>query len=138
LRGAQWREFEDLDSAQPLWRISATRIKGDKSRKAEVGGDHLVPLAHQSVELIFLIHNSSGGNDLVFPSTRHPHWSMSENAIVYLLNRAGSHGQHVPHGFQSAFSTIMNEWANRHENNSDRKIIDLMLARVPKEQTEST
>jgi integrase len=137
LRGAQWWEFEDLDGAQPLWRIPAGRMKGDKSRKAEIGGDHLVPLAQQSVELLFLIHNLSGGNELVFPSTRHPHRPMSENAIGYLLNRAGFHGQHVPHGFRSAFSTIMNEWADRHGNDSDRKIIDLMLAHVPKDQTES-
>jgi integrase len=137
LRGAQWWEFEDLDGAQPLWRIPTGRMKGDKSRKAEVGGDHLVPLAGQSVDLLFLIHRLSGGNELVFPSTRHPHRPMSENAIGYLLNRAGFHGQHVPHGFRSAFSTIMNEWADRHGNDSDRKVIDLMLAHVPKDQTES-
>lgn len=137
LRGARWWEFEDLDGAYPLWRIPAARMKGDKSRKAEQGGDHLVPLAGQSVELLFLIYNLSGGNELVFPSTRHPHRSMSENAIGYLLNRAGFHGQHVPHGFRSAFSTIMNEWADRHGHDSDRKIIDLMLAHVPKDQTES-
>ena len=137
LRGARWWEFEDLDGAQPLWRIPAARMKGDKSRKAELGGDHLVPLAGQSVELLYLIHNLSGGNELVFPNTRHPHRPMCENAIGYLLNRAGFHGQHVPHGFRSAFSTIMNEWADRHGNDSDRKIIDLMLAHVPKDQTES-
>jgi hypothetical protein len=61
---------------------------------------------------------------------------MSENAIGYLLNRAGFHGPHVPDGFRSAFSTIMNEWANLHGNNNDRKIIDLMLAHVPKDQVE--
>jgi hypothetical protein len=61
---------------------------------------------------------------------------MSENAIGYLLNRAGYHGHHVPHGFRAAFSTIMNEWAERHGKDHDRKIIDLMLAHVPKEKVE--
>jgi integrase len=61
---------------------------------------------------------------------------MSENAIGYLLNRAGYNGRYVPHGFRSAFSTIMNEWANRHGNRDDRAIIDLMLAHVPKDQIE--
>lgn len=56
---------------------------------------------------------------------------MSENAIGYLLNRAGYHGHHVPHGFRAAFSTIMNEWAERESKEHDRKIIDLMLAHVP-------
>ena len=136
LRGTHWTEFEELNGAYPLWRIPAARMKGDKSRKAEIGGDHLVPLAPQSVELLSLIHRLSGSNELVFPCARHPHRSMSENAIGYLLNRAGYHGRHVPHGFRSAFSTIMNEWANRHGNESDRAIIDLMLAHVPKDQVE--
>lgn len=35
---------------------------------------------------------------------------MSENALGYLLNRAGYHGRHVPHGFRASFS-IVNEWA---------------------------
>src|SRR3546814_1224889 len=61
---------------------------------------------------------------------------MSENAIGYLLNRAGYHGRHVPHGFRAAFSTIMNEWAERQGKKHDRKIIDLMLAHIPKERSE--
>lgn len=60
---------------------------------------------------------------------------MSENAIGYLLNRAGYHGHHVPHGFRAAFSTIMNEWAERESKEHDRKIIDLMLAHVPTERS---
>ena len=52
------------------------------------------------------------GGELVFPGSRHGHRPMSENAIGYLLNRAGYHGRHVPHGFRAAFSTIMNEWAS--------------------------
>jgi hypothetical protein len=61
---------------------------------------------------------------------------MSENAIGYLLNRAGYHGHHVPHGFRAAFATIMNEWAERHGKDHNRKVIDLMLAHVPKEKVE--
>src|SRR3546814_21003956 len=61
---------------------------------------------------------------------------MSENAIGYLLNRAGYHGRHVPHGFRATFSTIMNEWAERQGTKHDRKIIDLMLAHIPKEKIE--
>ena len=56
---------------------------------------------------------------------------MSENAIGYLLNRAGYHGHHVPHGFRAAFSTIMNEWVEQHGKEHDRQVIDLMLAHVP-------
>jgi len=42
------------------------------------------------------------------------------NAISYLLNRAGYHGHHVPHGFRAASSTIMNEWAEREGKDHDR------------------
>jgi len=136
LRGARWEEFEDLDGPQPLWRIPAFRMKGDYERKADADGDHLVPLARQSVDVLRALWPFTGAYDLLFPSTRHAHKPMSENAIGYLLNRAGYHGHHVPHGFRAAFSTIMNEWANRDGQKDDRQIIDLMLAHVPKEKIE--
>lgn len=136
LRGARWSEFEDLDSPRPLWRIPAARMKGDLDRKEEIDGDHLVPLASQSVAVLRALWPLTGAGGLLFPSNRHPHKPMSENAIGYLLNRAGYHGHHVPHGFRAAFSTIMNEWANREGKEGDRQIIDLMLAHVPKEKVE--
>jgi hypothetical protein len=37
----------------------------------------------------------------------------------------------VPHGWRSAFSTIMNERAAELERDADRMIIDMMLAHVP-------
>jgi integrase len=57
---------------------------------------------------------------------------MSENAIGYLLNRAGYHSRHVPHGWRATFSSVMNE-ANRN----DRQVIDLMLAHAPDDKTEA-
>lgn len=137
LRGARWDEFENLDGRKPLWRIPAARMKGDHDRKEEVDGDHLVPLARQGVAVLRALWPLTGDCDLLFPSTRHMHKPMSENAIGYLLNRAGYHGHHVPHGFRAAFSTIMNEWAERHGKEHDRKVIDLMLAHVPREKVES-
>ncbi|WP_141521692.1 tyrosine-type recombinase/integrase, partial [Novosphingobium sp. PC22D] len=136
LRGAEWAEFEDLDGKLPLWRIPSARMKGDRDRKEEVGGDHLVPLTPQAVAVLRAIWPLTGGGPLVFPSNRHAHRPMSENAIGYLLNRAGYHGHHVPHGFRAAFSTIMNEWAERNGDPHDRKVIDLMLAHVPKDKIE--
>jgi integrase len=56
---------------------------------------------------------------------------MSENAIGYLLHRAGYHRRHVPHGWRATFSTLMNE---RHR--ADRQVIDLMLAHAPKDKVE--
>lgn len=136
LRGARWVEFENLDESEPLWRIPSARMKGDLDRKEEIGGDHLVPLAPQSIAVLRALWPLTGRGDLLFPSNRHGHRPMSENAIGYLLNRAGYHGYHVPHGFRAAFSTIMNEWAERNGRKHDRQIIDLMLAHVPKEKVE--
>jgi integrase len=136
LRGAEWAEFEDLDGKLPLWRIPSARMKGDLNRKEALDGDHLVPLPPQAVAVLRAIWPLTGGGPLVFPSNRHAHRPMSENAIGYLLNRAGYHGHHVPHGFRAAFSTIMNEWAERHGDPHDRKVIDLMLAHAPKDRVE--
>lgn len=136
LRGARWSELEDLNGPAPLWRIPTARMKGDQERKTELGGDHLVPIAPQCMEVLRALWPLTGSGPLLFPSNRHAHRPMSENAIGYLLNRAGYHGHHVPHGFRAAFSTIMNEWAEREGKKSDRQIIDLMLAHVPKEKVE--
>ncbi|GAY19635.1 integrase [Sphingobium fuliginis] len=131
LRGAEWWEFEDLNGKEPLWRIPTARMKGDLDRKEEMRGDHLVPLTPQAIAVLRALHPLTGEGRLLFPNNRHSHRPMSENAIGYLLNRAGYHGHHVPHGFRAAFSTIMNEWAEREGKEHDRKIIDLMLAHVP-------
>ncbi|GLK77436.1 hypothetical protein GCM10008171_26900 [Methylopila jiangsuensis] len=58
---------------------------------------------------------------------------MSENALGYLLNRAGYHRRHVPHGWRTAFSTIMNE-----RFRPDREVIDMMLSHGPKDEVEAS
>ncbi len=57
---------------------------------------------------------------------------MSEYAIGYLLNRAGYHHRHVPHGWRATFSTVMNE-----AYPAERNVIDLMLAHAPRDKTEA-
>jgi integrase len=124
LRGARPEEFEGLDTDAPAWRIPAERMKMKR--------EHIVPLSRQALDLIALARGQIGRGGLLFPSVRHAHRPMSENAIGYLLNRAGYHGKHVPHGFRSAFSTVMNE-----RFPADRAIIDLMLAHAPKDKVEA-
>ncbi|MDK4807309.1 MAG: integrase arm-type DNA-binding domain-containing protein [Novosphingobium aromaticivorans] len=143
IHGARWDEFEDLDGEEPLWRIPAHRMKGDVDRKAEEDGDHLVPLAPQAVAVLKAMMPLTGDLELIFPSDRHVHRPMSENTLRALLIRAGYYQRHVPHGFRSAFSTIMNERVERawreagHATASpDRAIIDLMLAHVPANRVE--
>ena len=123
LRYAEWSEI-DLDAAEPLWTIPAARMKGDLGRKS--GEPHIVPLAPAAVECLTQLRALTGAGKLLFASIRHAHKPMSENAIGYLLNRAGYHGRQTAHGFRATFSTIMNE-----RFPADRAIIDLMLAHTP-------
>jgi integrase len=120
LAGARWSEFEDLDGSEPLWRIPASRMKGDKERKAETDGDHLVPLARQAVDILRVLRTLTGHLPLCFPSDRHVHRTMSENTLRALLIRAGYYQRHVPHGFRAAFSTYMNEHLKEQGKGDDR------------------
>lgn len=52
LHGARWDEFEGLNGLAPLWRIPAALMKGDRDRKEEIDGDHLVPLTAQAVAVM--------------------------------------------------------------------------------------
>jgi len=137
LRGAVWSEIEGLDLSdqtygpfKAVWRIPAARMKGDLRRKDEADGDHLVPLTVQAIDVLITLFTISGGGEMMFPNSRHVTKPMSENALGYLLNRAGYHHRHVPHGFRASFSTIMNARAKRLKN-GDGDVIELMLAHVP-------
>ncbi len=132
LTGTPWTEFDSLDLDEPVWRISAARMKLRLHQKDDEARDHLVPLPRQAVETIEAIRALTGRGPYVLPNGRSAHKTMSENALGYLLNRAGYHHKHVPHGWRSTFSTVMNE---RHP--ADRAIIDLMLAHTPKEKVEA-
>ena len=93
--------------------------------------EHLVPLSRQAVETIAAVRPFTGRKPILFPNVRRPDQPMSENAMGYLLNRAGFLHRHVPHGFRSTFSTVMNE-----RFQADQKVIDVMLAHVPENKTE--
>jgi len=101
MRAAQWTEFENLDGAAPLWRLPAERMKAER--------EHIVPLAPAAVDVLAALRLLTGRCPFVFPNIRHAHKPLGENAVGYLLNGAGYHGRHCPHGFRTAFSSIMNE-----------------------------
>lgn len=126
-----WSEFDTLDPERPLWQIPATRMKLRTHLKDDEARDHLVPLSRQALETIQALRSLSGRGPFVVPNGRSAHKPMSENALGYLLNRAGYHHRHVPHGWRSTFSTVMNE-----RFKADRAVIDLMLAHVPKDKVE--
>jgi integrase len=144
LRAAVWSEFEGIDwdspepelAEAPLWRVPSARMKLVLERKDDEEFEHLVPLSRQAVQALAAIRPLTRRLKLVFPSNRHLHRPLSENGIGYLYNRAGYHGRHVPHGWRAAFSTIMNERAERMKRAGDRAVVDLMLAHVPTNKVE--
>lgn len=122
-----WAEVAGLlEAVDPVWTVPAARMKLRLAHKDDEARDHLMPLAAQAIDVLRAAKVLSGRSLYVFPNARHSHRPMSENALGYALHRAGYHGQHVPHGWRSTFSTAMNE---RYP--ADRQVIDLMLAHMP-------
>ncbi len=111
-RLAAWKEFEDLDGPEPLWRIPEERMK--------MGREHLVPLSPQALELVRQIRRLSNG-ELLFGSMEEP---MSQNTMIFALYRMGYHSRLTVHGFRGMASTVLNEagW--------NRDWVEMQLAHV--------
>ena len=119
LRGMRWDEIDG-----DVWSIPSQRMKMKKG--------HRVFLSSQAREILNEVKNFSGNSPYVFPGDRSILKPMSENAMGYLINRAGYKDIHTPHGFRASFSSIMNE-----KYPEDRSIIDMMLAHSPKNMVEA-
>lgn len=143
VRHMEWGEISGVDWGNPssdvseaLWTVSAEKIKQELHLRSDEAFDHKIPLAWQAVETLRAVRLLTGKAPFVFPNARSGTVAMTENAIGYLYNREGYKGRHVPHGWRSSFSTIMNEQAERELGTdlrllADRLIIDLMLAHTP-------
>lgn len=112
VRGMRWDEVDDLDGAEPLWRVPAARMKLTRAKKGEGRFDHVVPLSAPAAELLRDIANLHRGDadlhGLVFPGAA-GNAPIGEGAIRALVIRAGFGTRHVPHGWRASFSTILNE-----------------------------
>jgi integrase len=115
LIGARWAEF-DLDSGR--WNIPAERMK--------MRTPHIVPLVQQSLEVLEMLRQLTGSNDLVFPGDRNLSKPMSNNTILKALERMGYKGAMTGHGFRGLASTILHEQGYQHEH------IELQLAHAPR------
>lgn len=125
-------ELEDLDGKAPIWRIPAAKMKLILRHKQDEAFEFIIPLSRQAVDVAKAALRFSAGGPFVFPSQRHAHKPMSENAISVMYRRFPEFaGRHVPHGWRSTFSTVMNERAVAMDRPEDRAIIDLMLAHKP-------
>src|SRR5262245_9815081 len=102
LRAAQWSEFENLNGAEPLWRVPAERMKMKR--------EHIVPLAPQVVALLRELRGLPGSDrsPFLFPSPS-LEGCMSYNTMLYALYRMGYHSRATVHGFRAMASTALNE-----------------------------
>jgi integrase len=112
LREMKWTEIEG-----DVWSIPAKRMK--KSR------DHAVPLSTQALAIIAKLRARNRGSEFVFPNDRRLDRPMSENAVLYLIDRMGFGGRMTGHGWRTVGST----WAN--ENGYSADAIEKQLAHEP-------
>ncbi|TCP33295.1 phage integrase family protein [Sphingomonas sp. BK235] len=133
LRMAEKHEFEELDGAEPIWRVPAAKMKLGVERKRDAAFEFVVPLSRQAVETVKIAIAFSGKDNpgLVFRSVRNSRKPISDSTLSKAYREAGYSGVHVPHGWRSTFSTVMNELAKDRGQDGDRAVIDLMLAHVP-------
>ncbi len=143
VRHMEWNEISGIDWGNPLsdscdalWIVPGEKMKQELHLRTDEAFDHKIPLSRQAVETLRGVRLLTGRARYVFPNARSGTEPITENAIGYLYNREGYKGRHVPHGWRSSFSTIMNEQAERELGAdlrllADRLIIDLMLAHTP-------
>lgn len=106
IRFANTAEFERIDHADPLWRLSAERMKMDH--------EHLVPLSHQAVAIYQRLRKLNSRNNKLFPVNYSQSGVISENRMLDLMYRLGFRRLATVHGFRGTFSTWANETLSYH------------------------
>ena len=122
LRKALWK---DVDFLKNEWTIPVEVIKTRNARAVPL----LVPLSKQAIEILKDQQAFSGRGMYVFPGVR-PGRPLSDSGMGMALKTAMmiESKTHVPHGFRTSFSTIMNEagW--------DERVIEACLNHEKKDQ----
>lgn len=132
VRGMRWSE---VNFETRTWTVPAERMKLSRAKKELDRFDHVVPLSAAAIAVLKAARQNgydthSGG--LVFPG-RSGTSPLGEGALRDLYRRAGFGARHVPHGWRSSFSTILNE----HLGPEWRADIDRALAHSPKDKVEA-
>lgn len=126
MRYAEWGEIE---AGRKQWRIPGAHMKGRKAQRENPDYEFLIPLPDEALAILEAVKAHTGNYRLIFGGTRDRNKPMSDATISAMYRRLPAFaGRHVPHGWRSTFSTIMNEWALEHGRPGDREVIDLMLA----------
>ena len=132
IRFARPEEFTGLDGPDPLWTIPADKLKLELAESLQDNFAFQIPLSKQAVELVKVAIKEAGERPWLFPAPQSGHKALCDAALSQAYRRTPRFaGRHVPHGWRSTFSTVMNERAIELGNPGDRAIIDLMLAHKP-------
>ena len=105
LIGARWSEV-DIEAKE--WRIPPERMK--------MKDPHIVLMSDQVVTIFKRLKEITGGREFVFPSSKHPKKTMSNNTLLSALKRMGYAGRMTGHGFRGIASTILHEQGYPHEH----------------------
>jgi integrase len=142
VRGMRWGEIEwdCADTGGPAWRVPAARMKLARAKKGEARFAHLVPLSAPALAVLVAAAEIQGQPDgksidpeqLVFARAGGAA-PIGRGSIGALIARAGYQGRHVPHGWRSSFSTILNDAMGP----DFRAAIDRALAHSPKDKVEA-
>ncbi|MFZ5667202.1 MAG: tyrosine-type recombinase/integrase [Pseudomonadota bacterium] len=142
VRGMRWGEIEwdCADTGRPAWRVPPARMKLARVKKSEPRFAHLVPLSAPALEVLSAAAEIQGAQhgqsidpaQLVFAACAGTAM-IGRGSIGAMYRRAGYAGRHVPHGWRSSFSTIMNDELGPEF----RAAIDRALAHSPKDKVEA-
>jgi integrase len=122
LRLAEVAEFEDLDGEAPLWRVPSAKMKLTQERQDDPAFAFVVPLSRQAVDVVKVAIAFSGAKKLIFRSQRFADRPLSDNTVSKIYREAGYAGVHLPHGWRSTFSTVMNRLAAEEKRVGDRRL----------------
>jgi hypothetical protein len=128
VQAAPWSELTGLDPDEPTWIVPPARMKLTVQGKLDAAWEHHVPLARQAMELLAVLKSLSGHSVYAFPSPNSSRKHLTDVSVSKLYITAGFRDIHVPHGWRTSFSTIMNERAQADERPGDEEVIERMLA----------
>lgn len=123
VRLAEWIEF---DMEKKLWLIPSSKMKMRR--------DHMVPLTHQMLDILYQLRGITGHRRYVFASfaSNGADRALNKNTALSVLRRLGYAPEEMTaHGFRGMASTILNE------QGYDRDWIEMQLAHTPRDHVRS-
>jgi len=114
-------EWSEIDFQGKRWKVPVEHMKGHR-------WPHIVPLAHQTIQVLELVRAISGKSKYLFPGQGPKNPTMSNGTILKALERMGYREVMTGHGFRGVASTIL------HECGHDDRFIEVQLAHLKKDK----